>query len=113
MNAEQPPNALRVRVYIGEQIQKGGRPVYELLVSEARQRGIAGATVLKGVMGYGSHGEVHTAKILRLAEHLPLCVEFVDYPEKLRPFLEWIRGILDHGHATLESVEIIHFGKRD
>jgi len=102
--------ALRVRIYIGEHLQHAGRPAFEALVAEAKNRGIAGATVLKGMMGYGSHGEVHTAKILRLAEHLPLCVELVDVPEKVRPFLEWTETVLQHGHATVETVELIHFG---
>ncbi|MBI1175957.1 DUF190 domain-containing protein [bacterium] len=107
-----PLPALRVRIYIGEHLQHEGRPAYEVLVNEARKHGIAGATVLKGMMGYGSHGEVHTGKILRLAEHLPLCVEFVDLPEKVRPFIEWMQGILKFGHATIENVELIHFGEQ-
>jgi len=101
--------ALRVRIYVGEHLRHEGKPVYEIVVAEARHREIAGATVFKGMMGFGSHRELHTAKILRLAEHLPVCIELVDVPEKIHPLLQWLEGILDHGHATVEPVELSHF----
>ena len=78
-----PAEAELLRIFVGESDKHHGRPLYEVLVEEARRRGLAGATVLRGVLGFGVNSRIHTAKILRLSEDLPMIVEIVDTPEKI------------------------------
>jgi len=72
-----------LRVFIGESDRSGGRPLYEAIVRKARERGLAGATVLRGLEGFGAKSRIHTAKILRLSEDLPIVIEIVDRPERI------------------------------
>ncbi|MHC5210594.1 MAG: DUF190 domain-containing protein [Planctomycetota bacterium] len=109
MTTREPGRLLRV--YVGESDQWNGRPLYEAIVLKARELDLAGATVLRGPMGFGSHHEVHTAKILRLAEDLPVVVEIVDTPEKIEDSLPHLQAMLSEGMATLEDVTILHPGK--
>jgi PII-like signaling protein len=98
----------RVRIYIGERDKDPhGKPLYEAIVHEARRRGLAGATVFKGVAGFGANSLVHTAKILRLSEDLPLVVEIVDEAEKVAGFLPWLDSEIKEGLVTLEDVEVV------
>lgn len=97
-----------LRIYTGENDKHGSRPVYELVVEEARRQGLAGATVLKGAMGFGANSLVHTAKILRLSEDLPIVVEIVDAKEKIDAFLEYVNSILNEGLVTRQTVDV-HF----
>lgn len=102
-----PQEGYLLRIFIGESDKHGGRPLYEWLVAQARARGLSGATVLRGVMGFGANSKViHTAKIERLSEDLPIVVELVDTREKLEGFLAEIDGSIHAGLATLEKVEV-------
>jgi PII-like signaling protein len=100
--------ARRIRIYIGERDKSSrGKPLSEAIVNEARRRGLAGATVFKGVAGFGANSLVHTAKILRLSEDLPLVVEIVDERDKLADFLTWLDGEVREGLVTAEEVEVV------
>ena len=99
-----------LRVFIGEEDKIGGRPLYELIVEEARKREMAGATVIKGVMGFGAKSRIHTAKILRLSEDLPVIVEIVDKPEKIEAFVkEWLDSHIEEGMITLEKARVVAY----
>jgi len=96
-----------LRVFIGESDKWEGKPLYEALVLKAREMGLAGATMLRGLMGYGAASRVHTAKILRLSEDLPVIVEIVDSQEKIASFLPVIDEMIQEGLVTLERVQVI------
>jgi PII-like signaling protein len=96
-----------VRIFIGEGDKQNGRPLYEVIVEEARRRGLAGATVLRGVVGFGANSRIHTAKILRLSEDLPMVIEIVDTPEKIAAFLPELDGMIEEGLVTLEKIKVI------
>ncbi|AEB12509.1 DUF190 domain-containing protein [Marinithermus hydrothermalis] len=102
-------HALLLRVFLGESDKHQGRPLYAVLVEEARRRGLKGATVLKGVMGYGAGSRIHTATILRLSEDLPVVVEIVDEEEKIRAFITFLDEVMQGGLVTLERVEVIRY----
>jgi PII-like signaling protein len=96
-----------LRIFIGESDKHAGRPLHEWLVVQAKERGLAGATVLRGVMGFGANSKViHTAKIERLSADLPIVVEIVDTRAKLEEFLGDIDGVIEAGLATLEKAEV-------
>lgn len=101
--------ALLLRVFVGESDRHGARPLYEVIVLEARQAQLAGATVLKGVMGFGANSRVHTAKILRLSEDMPMVIEIVDTAEKIRAFLPRLDRLVGEGLVTMESVDVIWY----
>ena len=82
-----PEEGYLLRIYVGESDKQGHRPLYEVIVLKAREAGLAGATVLRGVMGFGKNSILHTAKILRLSEDLPMVIEIVDSLEKVESFL--------------------------
>jgi len=96
-----------VRVFVGEADKWRGRPLYEAIVEEARRRGLAGATAWKGFMGFGAHSRLHTAKILRLSEDLPVVIEIVDTAEKIEAFLPTLQEMVQEGLVTLERAEVI------
>jgi len=104
-----PNEALRLRIFIGESDKHGGRLLYELIVEEARRQGLAGAPVLRGVSGFGANSRVHTAKILRLSEDLPLVIEIVDVPEKIQDFLPFLNTVVTEGLVTLEEVKVLFY----
>lgn len=98
-----------LRVYVGEGDQIKGRPLFEIVAEEARKRGLAGATVLRGVLGFGANSLVHTAKILRLSEDLPMVVEIVDRPERIAGFLSWLEGVVKEGTVIRQPVQATFF----
>jgi PII-like signaling protein len=102
-----PAQAELLRVFFGESDKYRGRPLYEVIVEAARKRGMAGATVLRGMMGFGANSRMHTAKILRLSEDLPIIVEIVDKPERIAEFLPELDKMIDEGLVTLEKVNVI------
>ena len=104
-----PSEAELLRIFIGESDRYEGRPLYEAIVHVARQHGMAGATVLRGLMGFGAHSRLHTAKILRLSEDLPIVVEIVDSPEKIAELLPEFDKMIDEGLVTLERVRVIAY----
>ena len=98
---------LLVRIFIGESDRSGGKPLHEVIVNRARAEGLAGATVLRGLAGFGKHSRIHTSKLLRLSEDLPLVIEIVDKPERINDFLPLLDGMVEEGLVTLEKVKII------
>ncbi len=99
-----------LRIYMGEGHRADGRPLYEAVVLKAREQGLAGATVLRGPMGFGHASRIHTAKILRLSDDLPVLVEIVDSEDRLRAFAKDIGGMLASCLVTLERVEVLRYG---
>ena len=104
-----PAEAELLRIFVGESDKHAGRPLYEVIVEEARRRGMAGATVLRGTLGFGAHSRIHTAKILRLSEDLPMVIEIVDRPDRIAAFLPDLDAMIDEGLVTLEPVRLIAY----
>jgi PII-like signaling protein len=98
-----------LRIYLGEQDKWHHTPLYEAIVLEARKHGLAGATVLRGSMGFGAHSHLHTAKILRLSEDLPVLIEIVDKEDKINAFLPALDEMLGDGLVTLEKVRVLTY----
>jgi PII-like signaling protein len=103
-----PSEGYLLRIFIGESDRHDGKLLYEWLVLKAREEGLAGATVMRGMMGFGAHSRLHTFKIERLSQDLPIIVEIVDTREKLERFLALIDKEIEEGMATLEEIQI-HF----
>lgn len=101
-----PKEGELLRIFIGERNRFDGRPLYEWIVLQAKQEGLAGATVLRGMMGFGANSRIHTSKILRLSEDLPIIIEIVDTHEKLARFLDKIDDAICEGLATLERADV-------
>ena len=107
-----PENAVLLRIYLGENDKYGRRPLYEAIILKAREMHLAGATVLRGPLGFGQASRLHTAKILRLSDDLPLVIEIVDGPEKIDGFLEVPDPMMDGGLVTIEKVNVRRYGNR-
>ena len=103
-----PEEGYLLRIFIGESDKREGKLLYEWIVLRAREEGLAGATVLRGMMGFGAHSRLHTFKIERLSQDLPIIIEIVDTREKLESFLSIIDSEIEEGLATLEKAQI-HF----
>lgn len=101
-----PKEGYLLRIFMGEDDRHQGMPLHEWVVRQARRHGLAGATVLRGLEGYGAHSRLHTAKILRLSTDLPIVVEIVDTREKIESFMPLVDAAVDEGLATLERVEV-------
>jgi PII-like signaling protein len=106
---KQPLEGLLVRIYLGESDLYEGRPVYERIVQEAHTLGLAGATVLRGMMGYGAGSRIHTTKVLRLAEDLPVVVEVVDTEDNIQRLLPFLDRAVEEGLVTMEKVRILKY----
>ena len=104
-----PSEAQLLRIFIGEADKYQGKPLYEAIVMLAREKGLAGATVVKGVMGFGADSRMHTAKILRLSEDLPMVIEIVDKPERIAEFLPELDKMIKEGLVTLEDIKVIAY----
>ena len=104
-----PQEGCLLRVFIGESDSWHGRPLYEAIVLKARELHLAGATVIRGVMGYGASSRLHTAKVLRLSEDLPVIVEVVDAREKIEQILPFLDEAVKDGLVTLERAEVIWY----
>ncbi len=98
-----------LRIFIGEADRYEGKPLYQALVEKAREMGMAGATVIRGVMGFGAHSRLHSARLLRLSEDLPLIIEIVDTEEKVRRYVEEIDDMFQDGLITIEKAEVIRY----
>ncbi len=98
-----------LRIFIGEADRYKGRPLYEAIVLKAREAGLAGASVFRGIMGFGGHSRIHTARVLRLSEDLPVMIEIVDVPEKIEAFLPLLEEMIGEGLVTLERVEVVWY----
>ncbi len=104
-----PRDGQLLRIFIGESDRWGGAPLYEAIVQEARKRGLAGATVFRGFEGFGAHSRIHTTRILRLSEDLPIVVEIVDAEEKIQAFLPVLDEMVKEGLATVEKATVIFY----
>ena len=104
-----PHEAVLLRIFIGESDRCGHKPLYEAIVLKAREMHLAGATVLRGPMGFGKASRLHTSKILRLSEDLPLIIEIVDSEEKINSFLPVLDRMIGGGLVTLEKVKVLHY----
>lgn len=104
-----PQDGYLLRVFLGENDRWHGQPLYEAIVMKARELHLAGATVLRGPMGFGAGSRLHTAKILRLSEDLPMVIEIVDAKEKIDELLPHIDEMVEDGLVTLERVQVIKY----
>ncbi|MEA2778487.1 MAG: uncharacterized protein QOK29_31, partial [Rhodospirillaceae bacterium] len=105
-----PREAVLLRIFIGEDDRHGHQPLYEAIVLKAREQHLAGATVLRGPMGFGHSSRLHTSKILRLSEDLPLVIEIIDSEVKINAFLPLLDHMLGSGLVTLERVRVLQYG---
>lgn len=108
---ELPRDAVLLRIFIGEKDRCEGRPLYDAIVKKARERHMAGATVLRGPMGYGHSTRLHRANFLEISEDLPVVIEIVDTQEKIDAFLPVLDAIIGSGLVTLEKVGVLRYGK--
>jgi len=111
-----PRQAQLLRIFIGEADRTDGKPLYEAIVLKAREMQIAGATVLRGGMGFGHSSHLHTSKILRLSDDLPLIIEIVDSPERIQEFLPVLDRLISDGEGsglvTLENIQVLQYGRQ-
>jgi len=105
-----PRDAVLLRIFIAEQDKYQHRPLYEAIVFTAREMHLAGATVLRGPLGFGRSSRIHSAKILRLSEDLPMVIEIVDTQDKIDAFLPVLDGMIGSGLVTLEKVQVLRYG---
>jgi PII-like signaling protein len=106
-----PEDAVLLRIFFGEDEKSGHLPLYEAIVLKAREMHLAGATVLRGPMGFGKSSHIHTSKILRLSEDLPIIVEIVDAEDKVNAFVAVLNGMIGSGLVTLEKVKVLQYGQ--
>lgn len=104
-----PEEGMLLRIFIGESDKHQGKPLYEQIVLKARELNLAGATVMRGVMGFGADSRMHTAKILRLSEDMPMVIELVDTEEKLNGLLPFLDETVEEGLITLEKVRVVKY----
>jgi PII-like signaling protein len=107
-----PRDAVLLRIFVGESERADGKPLYEAIVLKARELQMGGATVLRGPMGFGRSSHLHTAKILRLSEDLPMVIEIVDSQEKIDKFLPVLDTMMGSGLITVEKVQVLQYGDR-
>ena len=107
-----PKDGKLLRIFVGEDDKHQGVALYEWIVRRAREQGLAGATVLRGLEGFGAHSRLHTAKILRLSTDLPIVIEIIDTEDKIEAFLPTIDDAIGEGLATLEKVEVRFYRSR-
>jgi hypothetical protein len=104
-----PEQGYLLRIFLGESDRWHGKPLYEAIVLKARELHLAGATVLRGPMGFGANSRLHTAKILRLSEDLPIVIEIIDSKEKIDELLPHVDAMVQEGLVTLEPVQVIKY----
>ncbi|MDK2955733.1 MAG: uncharacterized protein PWQ57_1229 [Desulfovibrionales bacterium] len=104
-----PSQSVRLRIYTGENNRYHGRPLFEAIVEEARSRGLAGATVIRGLSGYGPNSRVRSSRILVLSEDLPVVIELVDEAEKIEAFLPFLNEAVKEGLITRQPVEVVFY----
>ncbi len=102
-----PSEAFLLRIFIGESDKLNGKPLYEVIIEEARKRGLAGTTIVRGFQGFGANSRIHTSKVLRLSEDLPIIIEIVDSEDKIESFLPGLDSLIHEGLVTLEKVRVI------
>lgn len=108
-----PEKGTLLRIFIGEEDRYKGKPLYEAITLKARELNIAGATVIKGTLGYGASSRIHSTKILRLSEDMPMIIEIVDEEEKIERLLPFLDEVVTEGMVTMEKVKIFKYRYRD
>jgi hypothetical protein len=111
MTMQVPRDAVLLRIFFGEDDKSGNRPLHEAIVLKAREMKLAGATVLRGHIGFGHSSHIHTTKILRLSQDLPVVVEIVDSQAKIDAFLPVLDGMMSSGLVTIEKVQVLQYGE--
>jgi PII-like signaling protein len=106
-----PRDAVLLRIFFGEDDKAGNLPLYEAIVMKAREMRLAGATVLRGPVGFGHSSRIHTTKILRLSQDLPIVIEIVDTQEKIDAFLPELDRMMSSGLVTMEKVQVLQYGR--
>lgn len=109
---EVPHDSVLLRIFLGENDRHDHQALFEAIVLKAREMHLAGATVLRGPMGFGKSSHLHTAKILRLSEDLPIVIEIVDSEEKIQSFLPLLDSMMGSGLITMEKVKVLQYGKK-
>ncbi len=107
-----PKEGTLLRIFIGEDDKHEGMPLFDWITQKAREQSLAGATVLRGLEGFGTHSRMHTAKVLRLASDLPIVIEIVDAEEKIEAFIPVIDNAIREGMVTTEKVEVRFYRNR-
>lgn len=102
-----------LRIFVGEADKHQGKPLYEQIVLKAREIGLAGATVTRGIMGYGAASRIHTSKVLRLSEDLPIVIEIVDTEAKLEQLLPFLDDVVEEGLVTIEKAQVLVYKHKD
>ena len=108
-----PAEGYLLRIFIGDSDKHEGKPLYEWLVTQAREQGLAGATAWRGLMGFGAHSRIHTAKILQLSQDLPVVIEIVDVEERVQQLLTVLDQMIPEGLVTMEKVRIVKYAHRE
>ena len=106
-----PRDAMLLRIFLGQDERHEHQPLYEAIVMKAREHHLAGATVLRGPLGFGHSSRIHTTKVLRLSQDLPMLVEIVDSEEKIAAFLPVLDTMMGSGLVTLEKVQVLRYGR--
>jgi len=106
-----PKDAMLLRIFLGQDERHEHQPLYEAIVMKAREHHLAGATVLRGPLGFGHSSRIHTTKVLRLSQDLPMVVEIVDTEEKIAAFLPVLDTMMSSGLVTLEKVQVLRYGR--
>jgi PII-like signaling protein len=106
-----PRDAMLLRIFLGQDERHGHKPLYEAIVMKAHEHHLAGATVLRGPLGFGHSSRIHTTKVLRLSQDLPMVVEIVDTDEKIAAFLPVLDTMMSSGLVTLEKVQVLRYGQ--
>jgi hypothetical protein len=101
-----------LRIFIGERDTFGGRPLHQQIVKKAKELELAGATVIRGIMGFGARSRVHTSKLLRLSQDMPLVIEIVDSADYIKQLLPYLDEMMTEGLVTIEKVKVIKYGRR-
>lgn len=104
--------AKRLRIYIGESDRYQGKALFHAIVEKAKQLDLAGATVLRGIMGYGANSRIHAANILDLSSDLPIMIELIDSEEYIAKLLPWLESVVSEGMVTMDDVEVIKYGSK-
>jgi len=107
-----PFESMLLRIFIAESNRRDGKPLYRVIVNQALEQGLAGATVLRGILGFGAKSRIHTSRVLRLSEDLPIIIEIVDTEEKIEAFLPILDEMIDEGLVTLEKARVIAYRYR-
>lgn len=109
---ESRPEWLRLRIYIGESDRYKGKPLYLYILHQLKKMGVRGATVYRGIAGYGSHSLIHTVDLFRLSEDLPIVIESIDEEEKIKSVLPVIEEIVEEGLVTVDPVRLVYYGHK-